>query len=46
MINKLNAANVALEIVTLGRAVEGFKGADSEKAEQALFDFFEKHLKK
>jgi len=46
MVDKLKAATVEAELLTMDGAGHGFKGADSEKAEQALFDFFEKHLKK
>ena len=46
MVDKLKAATVEAELLTLEGASHGFKGADAEKAEQALFAYFEKHLKK
>ena len=46
MVDKLKAATVEAELLTLEGAGHGFKGADAEKADQALFAFFEKHLKK
>jgi len=46
MVDKLRAAAVEAELLTLEGAGHGFKGADAEKAELALFDYFEKHLKK
>lgn len=46
MVDKLKAANVEAELLTLKGAGHGFKGADAETAEQALFEFFDKHLKR
>lgn len=46
MVDKLKAATVEAELLTLEGAGHGFKGADAEKAEQALFAYFEKRLKK
>ena len=46
MVDKLKAATVAAELLTLEGAGHGFKGADAEKSEQALFAFFERQLKK
>lgn len=46
MVDKLKAATVEAELLTLEGAGHGFKGADAEKADKALFDYFEKHLKK
>lgn len=46
IVEKLKAATVEAELLTLEGAGHGFKGADAEKADQALFDFFDKHLKK
>lgn len=46
LIDKLKAATVEAELLTLEGAGHGFKGADAEKAEAALFDYFDKHLKK
>jgi acetyl esterase/lipase len=46
LVDKLKAADVEVELVTLEGAGHGFKGPDAEKAEAALFAFFDKHLKK
>ena len=46
LIEKLKAATVEAELVTLEGAGHGFKGADAEKAEKALFEYFDKKLKK
>jgi dipeptidyl aminopeptidase/acylaminoacyl peptidase len=46
LVEKLKSATVEAELVTLEGAGHGFKGADAEKAEAALFEFFEKKLKK
>lgn len=46
MVDKLKAATVEAELLTLEGAGHGFKGADAEKADQALFAYFEKMLKK
>jgi acetyl esterase/lipase len=46
LVAKLKACDVEAELLTLEGAGHGFKGADNEKAEKALFDFFDKHLKK
>jgi len=43
---KLKAAGAEAELETLTDADHGFKGADAEKAEQRLFAFFDKHLRK
>lgn len=45
LIDRLKAAGVSAELLTLSGAGHGFKGADAEKAEAALFAFFDKHLK-
>jgi acetyl esterase/lipase len=45
MRDRLQACGVEVELLTLEGAGHGFKGADAEKAEQALFAFFEKHLR-
>lgn len=45
LIDKLKAATVEAELLTLEGAGHGFKGADAEKAEKALFEYFDKHLK-
>jgi dipeptidyl aminopeptidase/acylaminoacyl peptidase len=41
----MKAAMVEVELVTFEDAMHGFKGADAEKAEKAMLDFFNKHLK-
>lgn len=45
LIDKLKAATVEAELLTLEGAGHGFKGADAEKSEAALFAYFDKHLK-
>lgn len=45
MRDRLQSCGVEVELLTLQGAGHGFKGADAEKAEQALFAFFDKHLK-
>lgn len=44
MVDKLKASQVEVELLTLPGAGHGFKGADSETAQQALLAFFAKHL--
>jgi len=46
MRDRLQACGVEVELLTLTGAGHGFKGADAEKAEQALIAFFESHLKR
>ncbi len=46
LIDKLKAAGVEAELLTLEGAGHGFKGKDAETAEKALIAFFDKHLKK
>ncbi|GDY09694.1 lipase [Planctomycetia bacterium] len=46
LIDKLKAATVEAELLTLEGAGHGFKGADAEKAEAALFAYFDKQLKR
>lgn len=43
---RLKAADVAVELLTLEDAGHGFQGADAARAEAAMFGFFEKQLKK
>lgn len=43
--DRLHAADVEVELLTLEGAGHGFKGADAQRAEEALFAFFEKHLR-
>jgi acetyl esterase/lipase len=45
MRDRLQAGGVEVELLTLSGAGHGFKGADAERAEQALMAFFAKHLK-
>ena len=45
MRDKLKAAEVEVEFLSLEGAGHGFKGADAEKAWKAALGFFEKHLK-
>jgi acetyl esterase/lipase len=42
---KLQAMGAKAELLTLPGAGHGFRGADADKAEAALFAFFDKHLK-
>ena len=46
IVDRMKAAGVEAELLTLEGAGHGFKGADAEKAEAAMFAFFDKHLKK
>src|SRR4051794_29178602 len=46
LVDRLRAASVEADLLTLKGAGHGFKGKDAETAERALFDFFDKHLKK
>jgi acetyl esterase/lipase len=45
MRDRLKACGVEVEMLTLEGAGHGFKGSDAEKADQAMFAFFDKHLK-
>ena len=45
LIDRLKACGVEAELLTLEGAGHGFKGADADKAQQALLDFFAKHLR-
>jgi acetyl esterase/lipase len=45
LVDKLKAATVEADLLTLEGAGHGFKGADAEKAEKALFEYFDKKLK-
>ena len=45
IVDKLKAAGVEAELLTLEGAGHGFKGKDAEKADKAMFEFFAKHLK-
>jgi acetyl esterase/lipase len=46
LVDRLKAAGVEAELLTLDKAGHGFQGKDAEVAEKALFAFFESHLKK
>src|SRR5262245_31027837 len=46
MRDRLQAAGVEVELLTLEGAGHGFKGADADKAEAALIAYFEQQLKK
>lgn len=45
LVDKLKAATVEADLLTLEGAGHGFKGADAEKAEKALLEYFDKKLK-
>jgi acetyl esterase/lipase len=45
LVDRLQAAGVEAELLTLKGAGHGFKGADAKTADQALFEFFDRHLK-
>jgi acetyl esterase/lipase len=44
--DRLKAAEVEVQLLTLPSAGHGFKGDDAKKAEAVMFDWFDKHLKK
>ncbi|MBY0512991.1 MAG: alpha/beta hydrolase [Gemmataceae bacterium] len=46
LVDKLKAANVEAELLSLEGAGHGFKGKDAEAADAALMAYFDKHLKK
>jgi acetyl esterase/lipase len=46
IMDRLQAAGVEAELLTLEGAGHGFKGEDAERAEKAMFAFLDKHLKK
>ena len=46
LIDRLKAAGVEAELLTLEGAGHGFKGKDAETAEKAMLAFFDRHLKK
>ena len=46
IVDRLKAAGVEAELLTLEGAGHGFKGKDAETAEKAMIAFFDKHLKK
>ena len=45
IVDKLQAAGVEAELLTMKGAGHGFKGADAAAAEKALFEYFDKKLK-
>ncbi len=45
LVERLKAAAVEAELLTLEGAGHGFKGADADKADKALLTFFDGHLK-
>ena len=45
LVEKLRAAGVEAQLLTLEGAGHGFKGADAEKADAALLEFFDTHLR-
>ncbi len=44
LIERLKAAEVEADLLTLQGAGHGFRGADEEKAEAAMLEFFDRHL--
>jgi len=46
MRDRLQQCGVEVELRTFPGAGHGFKGADAEAAEQAMFSFFDRHLKR
>jgi acetyl esterase/lipase len=46
LVDRLRAADVEAELLTLEGAGHGFRGADAERAENAMLAFFAKHLQK
>ena len=46
IVDRLKAAGVEAELLTLVGAGHGFRGKDAETAEKAMIAFFDKHLKK
>jgi acetyl esterase/lipase len=45
MVDKLKASAVEADLLTLPGAGHGFGGEDAKKAEKAMYEFFDKHLK-
>lgn len=45
IVDKLKATGVEAELLTMEGAGHGFKGADAEKANKAMLDYFQKRLK-
>lgn len=46
LLDRLKAAGVEAELLTLEGAGHGFKGEDAARAEQAMLAFFDRHLKR
>jgi acetyl esterase/lipase len=46
LVDRLRAAGVEAELLTLKGAGHGFRGKDAEVAEESMIAFFDKHLKK
>lgn len=46
LVERLQAAGVEARLLTLQGAGHGFKGDDAVRAEQAMFEFFAKHLQR
>ncbi len=46
LVDKLKSHDVEAELLTLQGAGHGFKGDDAVKAEKALIEYFDKHLKR
>jgi acetyl esterase/lipase len=46
LVDRLKASAVEVELLKLEGAGHGFKGADAEKAQAALLEFFDRHLQK
>jgi len=44
LMERMKASGATAELLTLDGADHGFKGADAEKAERAMFAFFDRHL--
>lgn len=44
LVDRLKAADVEARLLTLPGAGHGFKGADEQKAETAMLEFFDQHL--
>lgn len=45
LVDKLKAADVEVELLTLEGAGHGFSGENARRADEAMFAFFDKHLK-
>jgi len=46
LVDRLKAAGVEAELMTIEGAGHGFAGADAQRADEAMFAFFDKHLKR